>query len=90
MKLAGRVTFRRVGGYAGPRFGSAARIAVIETHTLPDPVFRQKNKTVANIEDAVQTLIDDMIRTMRAVLGLELAAPQTCGQETPRLAWIIG
>ena len=43
---------------------------------LPDPVLRRKAKKVGNIDDSIQRLIDDMIETMRAVLGVGLAAPQ--------------
>ncbi len=43
---------------------------------VPDPVLRQKAKKVRKIDSSVQSLIDDMIETMRAVSGVGLAAPQ--------------
>lgn len=51
-------------------------MAVLEIHTLPDPVLRQKARKVTRIDGSVQKLIDDMIDTMRAVNGVGLAAPQ--------------
>jgi len=44
--------------------------------TLPDPVLRRKAKPVAHFDSDLQTLIDDMIDTMRAAPGVGLAAPQ--------------
>lgn len=44
--------------------------------TLPDAVLRRKARTVAKVDKQVQTLIDDMIETMRAAPGVGLAAPQ--------------
>ncbi len=44
--------------------------------TLPDEVLRTKARPVTKIDDALQTLIDDMIETMRAANGVGLAAPQ--------------
>ena len=51
-------------------------MTVLKVRTLPDPVLRQKAKKVANIDGAIQKLIDDMIDTMRTVHGVGLAAPQ--------------
>ena len=51
-------------------------MAVLKIRTLPDPVLRQKTKRVANIDGAIQKLIDDMVETMRAASGVGLAAPQ--------------
>ena len=51
-------------------------MAVRSIRILPDPVLRRKAKKVGNIDDSIQRLIDDMIETMRAVLGVGLAAPQ--------------
>jgi peptide deformylase len=39
-------------------------------------VLRQKAKKVKKIDASIQTLIDDMIETMRAAPGVGLAAPQ--------------
>lgn len=44
--------------------------------TLPDEVLRAKARPVTKFDDALQTLIDDMIETMRAANGVGLAAPQ--------------
>ena len=43
---------------------------------VPDPVLRQKAKKVPKVTPATQTLIDDMIETMRVAPGVGLAAPQ--------------
>ena len=40
------------------------------------PVLHQRAQTVAAIDESVTTLIDDLIATMRAALGVGLAAPQ--------------
>ena len=44
--------------------------------TLPQPVLRRKAHTVTKFDKNLQTLIDDMIETMRAAPGVGLAAPQ--------------
>ncbi len=44
--------------------------------TLPDPVLRRKAKPVTKFDKELQTLIDDMIETMRDAPGVGLAAPQ--------------
>ncbi len=44
--------------------------------TLPEPVLRRKARPVAVFDKNLQTLIDDMIETMRAAPGVGLAAPQ--------------
>jgi peptide deformylase len=52
-------------------------MAVLQIHTLPDPVLRQKAKRVTKIDDSVQKLIDNMIETLRADPNRAgLAAPQ--------------
>ena len=43
---------------------------------LPDPVLRRKARAVAAFDKKLQTLIDDMIETMREAPGVGLAAPQ--------------
>lgn len=40
------------------------------------PILRQNTRPVENIDDALHTLVDDMIETMRAADGIGLAAPQ--------------
>jgi peptide deformylase len=44
--------------------------------TLPDPVLRRKARTVTTFDKNLQTLIDDMVETMREAPGVGLAAPQ--------------
>jgi peptide deformylase len=44
--------------------------------TLPEPVLRRKARTVTKFDKNLQTLIDDMIETMREAPGVGLAAPQ--------------
>jgi peptide deformylase len=44
--------------------------------TLPDSVLRRKAHTVSQIDKDLQTLIDDMVETMRDAPGVGLAAPQ--------------
>jgi peptide deformylase len=43
---------------------------------LPDPVLRRKAQPVDRFDSSLQTLIDDMIETMRDAPGVGLAAPQ--------------
>lgn len=49
---------------------------VREIVTLPAPVLRRKAREVTGFGPALQTLIDDMVETMRAAPGVGLAAPQ--------------
>jgi peptide deformylase len=52
-------------------------MAVLQIHTLPDPILRQKAKRVTKIDDSIQNLINDMIDTLRAEPNRAgLAAPQ--------------
>ena len=44
--------------------------------TLPEPVLRRKARKVTEFGAELQTLIDDMIETMRAAPGVGLAGPQ--------------
>ncbi len=44
--------------------------------TLPDPVLRRKARKVTKFDKNLQTVIDDMIETMREAPGVGLAAPQ--------------
>ena len=44
--------------------------------TLPDPVLRRKARNVTVFDKKLQTLIDDMVETMRDAPGVGLAAPQ--------------
>jgi len=47
-----------------------------EIVTLPDPILRRKARTVTRFDAELQSLIDDMIETMRVAPGVGLAAPQ--------------
>jgi peptide deformylase len=44
--------------------------------TTPDPVLQRKARKVTSFDKDLQTLIDDMIETMREAPGVGLAAPQ--------------
>ena len=44
--------------------------------TLPDPVLKRKAHTVNKFDKTLQTLLDDMVETMREAPGVGLAAPQ--------------
>ena len=44
--------------------------------TLPEPILRRKARPVSTFDKNLQTLIDDMIETMREAPGVGLAAPQ--------------
>ena len=44
--------------------------------TLPDPVLKRKARAITKFDKNLQTLIDDMVETMRAAPGVGLAAPQ--------------
>jgi peptide deformylase len=51
-------------------------MALREIVTLPEPILRRKAKPITKFDRALQTLIDDMIDTMRDAPGVGLAAPQ--------------
>ncbi|PID85467.1 MAG: peptide deformylase [Chloroflexi bacterium] len=61
-------------------------MSLLEIVTLPNAILRQKVKPVTQFDDDLQTLIDDMIETMREANGVGLAAPQV--GENRRLAII--
>ena len=44
--------------------------------TLPEPVLRRRAHTITKVDKNLQTLIDDMVETMRDAPGVGLAAPQ--------------
>jgi peptide deformylase len=44
--------------------------------TLPDPILRRKARMITRFDADLQSLIDDMIETMRKAPGVGLAAPQ--------------
>ena len=51
-------------------------MTIREIVTSPDPVLRQRARKVKSVTKEVETLIDDMIETMRVAPGVGLAAPQ--------------
>ncbi|MEQ4487982.1 MAG: peptide deformylase [Dehalococcoides mccartyi] len=51
-------------------------MAVRRICELPEPILRKKAKKVTSIDGSIQTLIDDMIETMKSADGAGLAAPQ--------------
>ncbi len=51
-------------------------MAIREIVTVPDPVLRRKAQKVTKFDDKLQTLVDDMVETMREAPGVGLAAPQ--------------
>ena len=51
-------------------------MAILEIVTLNNPILRKKARPVTDFGPELQTLIDDMIETMREAPGVGLAAPQ--------------
>lgn len=51
-------------------------MALREIVTVPEAVLRRKARPVAKFDEALQTLVNDMVETMRAAPGVGLAAPQ--------------
>lgn len=51
-------------------------MTIREIITLPNKSLRQKARKVTSFDSKLQTLIDDMVETMRAAPGVGLAAPQ--------------
>jgi peptide deformylase len=51
-------------------------MTVLKIETLDNPILRQKARPVTVIDDELQTLIDNMIETMREANGVGLAGPQ--------------
>jgi peptide deformylase len=51
-------------------------MAIREIVTLPEQVLRRKSRKVTDFGPELQTLINDMIETMRVAPGVGLAAPQ--------------
>jgi peptide deformylase len=56
-------------------------MSIREIVTLPNPVLRRKARPVTDFGPALQTLVDDMIETMRQAPGVGLAAPQVGNSE---------
>ena len=51
-------------------------MAVREIVTIPDPILYRKARKVTDFGKELQTLVDDMVETMRVAPGVGLAAPQ--------------
>ncbi|MCS6906355.1 MAG: peptide deformylase [Anaerolineales bacterium] len=51
-------------------------MAIREIVTHPNPILRRKAHRVEKFDQGLQSLIEDMIETMRAAPGVGLAAPQ--------------
>ncbi len=51
-------------------------MAIRQIVTLPDPILRRKARPVSRFDADLQTLVDDMVETMRQAPGVGLAAPQ--------------
>ncbi|HEY9089232.1 MAG TPA: peptide deformylase [Anaerolineaceae bacterium] len=51
-------------------------MALREIVFVPDPVLRRKAHKITTFDNDLQTLIDDMVETMRQAPGVGLAAPQ--------------
>jgi peptide deformylase len=51
-------------------------MALREVITVPDETLRRKARPVKDFDSGLQTLIEDMVETMRAAPGVGLAAPQ--------------
>jgi peptide deformylase len=56
-------------------------MAIRNIISLPDPVLRRKARPVTKFSGEFQSLIDDMIETMREAPGVGLAAPQVSVSE---------
>ncbi|WP_071125731.1 MULTISPECIES: peptide deformylase [Peptoniphilus] len=51
-------------------------MAIRKIRTDEDPILRKKSKIVANFNNTLEVLIDDMYETMDVAYGVGLAAPQ--------------
>ena len=51
-------------------------MAVRDIVTIPDPILYRKARKVTDFGKDLQTLVDDMVETMRVAPGVGLAAPQ--------------
>lgn len=51
-------------------------MTVLTLHLMGSPVLRQRAEPVAQVDDEVRRLVDDMFETMRAAKGVGLAANQ--------------
>ena len=51
-------------------------MSILEIKTFPNPVLRLKARPITIFDQELQTLVDDMLETMRVAPGVGLAAPQ--------------
>ncbi|MFD2233021.1 peptide deformylase [Phaeospirillum tilakii] len=51
-------------------------MAVLPIFVAPDPILKKKAQPVETVDQAIVTLLDDMLETMYAAPGIGLAAPQ--------------
>jgi peptide deformylase len=51
-------------------------MAILPIYEVPHPILKQVAKPVAEVDDRVRKLLDDMAETMYAAPGIGLAAPQ--------------
>ena len=51
-------------------------MSLLDIVTMPNAILRQKVRPVTQFDDELQTLIDNMVETMRSANGIGLAAPQ--------------
>jgi peptide deformylase len=51
-------------------------MAIRQIITIPEPILRRKARKVTDFGPDLQTLLDDMVETMRIAPGVGLAAPQ--------------
>jgi peptide deformylase len=56
-------------------------MAIRQIVFIPDPVLKRKARKVTEFDKELQTLIDDMVETVRAAPGVGLAAPQVAVSE---------
>ena len=51
-------------------------MSIMKLYEYPDPILRQKCAKVADVDDTLRKILDDMLETMYADKGCGLAAPQ--------------
>lgn len=56
--------------------GKIPGMTLLDVVKLPAPILRQKTRPVTHFDGDLQTLIDNMVETMRESNGVGLAAPQ--------------
>jgi len=51
-------------------------MAILDIVTLPEPILRRKARKITTFDKDLETLLDNMVETMRVAPGVGLAAPQ--------------